>query len=304
MKMTMVIPARNEMETIGGVVRNVRTVFDGDIVVVDNGSTDATTERALEAGATVVAEREAGYGRACMAGVAAAPTETELFLFMDGDGSDRVEDIPALLKAIADGADIALAVRAGPNVEPGSIARAARFGNWLSGSLLGLLWGRRLHDLSPLKAVRAAALRQLDLKERTYGWTVELLAGAVALKMTVAEVPAGYRRRAGGTSKVSGQLGPSVRAGGRILATIARAWWRRPNLVRAGALVGLLAGAACIGVFAGWLSSSGPASSGVYAAAWLLAWPVLLAGVFSGLAGGAVVELARERRMFRTRSRR
>lgn len=303
MKATLIIPARDEMETIGDVVRAVRAVFVGEIVVVDNGSTDATAERGIEAGAHVIAEPVAGYGRACMAGVAAAAVDTEVFVFMDGDGSDWPEDIASLLAAVANGADLALAVRRGEGVERGSIAPAATFGNWLSGSLIGWLWGRRLHDLSPLKAVRADTLRLVDPVDRTYGWTLELLASAVALKLKVVEARAGYRKRAGGKSKVSGQLAPSVRAGGRILVTLARVWWRRPDFTRAGAALGLLAGMVSLGAFMAWLATASPSSSGVYAAALLVAWPVLLVGVLSGVAAGAAAQRAGAG-LFRTRSRR
>ena len=144
MKIAVIIPARDEAETIGDVVRFVRSVVDGDVFVVDNGSADGTSEIAVTAGARVVRESVAGYGKACMSGVAAA-ADADVFVFMDGDGSDRPEDIKPLLQEIDRGADIALAVRRGDAVAPGSIAPAARFGNWLSGWLIALLWGRRLH---------------------------------------------------------------------------------------------------------------------------------------------------------------
>ena len=300
MKIAVIIPARDEAETIGDVVRSVRSVVDGDVFVVDNGSADGTSEIAVTAGARVVRESVAGYGKACMSGVAAA-ADADVFVFMDGDGSDRPEDIKPLLQAIERGADIALAVRRGDAVAPGSIAPAARFGNWLSGWLIALLWGRRLRDLSPLKAVRAEALKSIAPRETTYGWTVELLASAVAMKLTVVEVDAGYRHRAGGESKVSGQLGASMRAGTRILATIARTWWRRPSLVRTSTLAGAFAGLAFVGVFSVWLAASAPASFGVSAAAILISWPAVLFGAAAGAAAGALAQ-HRPRHLFRTRS--
>lgn len=218
----LIIPARNEEACIGDVIREAALYFLGPIIVADNGSTDDTAARATEAGAMVVLEPRPGYGRACNAGVAAAPPEAEVFVFMDGDGSDRPEDIPALLSAIEAGAVLALGVRRGQGVEAGSIAPAARFGNWLSGTLIGVFWGRRLRDLSPLKAIRADAFAALQLREETYGWTVEMLAKTAARGLVIREVRAGYRHRRGGVSKVSGDLRASVRAGTRILATIAR----------------------------------------------------------------------------------
>ena len=127
-----------------------------------------------------------------------------------------------LLAAIAARADLALGVRKGKGVAPGSIAPAARFGNWLCGWLIWLGWRRRLHDLSPLKAVRVEALQRLELHELTYGFTVELLALAVARRFVIAEVTVGYRMRPGGISKVSGDFRASVKAGYRILWTIGR----------------------------------------------------------------------------------
>lgn len=288
MNVTLIMPARNEAETIRKVIGEVRQHFDGTVIVVDNGSTDATAEWAREAGAQTVWEPRAGYGRACEAGIAGAPSGTEVFVFMDADGSDRPEDIPALLAAIHSGADLALGVRKGAGVEKGSIAPAARFGNFLSGMLIGTIWGTRVHDLSPLKAVTANALASLDLRQKTYGWTVEMLAKAARDELIIAEVEVGYRHRAGGESKVSGNLGGSLKAGYRILRTIAAVavpGFTRPSApVLAGGLVGL----ALLLLFSVWLWVQAPSSSGVLVAAWLLAWPVLLLTVGVGIVLAAV----------------
>ncbi len=221
MRAALIIPARDEEACIGDVVNEARRFFEGAIVVVDNGSRDATAAMAEAAGASVVSEPRAGYGRACIAGCAAAPG-VQVFVFMDGDGSDDPAAIPALLAAIEGGAGLVLGVRRGDGVERGAIAPAARFGNWLSGALIGVLWGKRLHDLSPLKAVRREALEALDLREETYGWTVEMLAKAAAQGVRMDEVTVGYRKRRGGESKVSGNLRASAVAGYRILRTIGR----------------------------------------------------------------------------------
>ena len=222
MNAALIIPARDEADCIGELVAEARRWFAGPIIVADNGSRDATAELAASAGALVAHEPVAGYGRACFAGIAAAPPECDVLVFMDGDGSDRPQDIPALLAAIEAGAELALGVRRGPGVERGSIAPAARFGNSLSGVLIWLAWRQRPHDLSPLKAIRREALDRLALQEQTYGWTVEMLAKAARAKMRMVEVAVGYRHRRGGRSKVSGDLRASAKAGYRILATI----WR------------------------------------------------------------------------------
>ncbi|MEP7216210.1 MAG: glycosyltransferase family 2 protein [Anaerolineaceae bacterium] len=283
MKVTLVMPARNEEETIARVIAEVREHFEGAVIVVDNGSTDSTAQLAGEAGALVAIEPRAGYGRACEAGIAAAPTDTGVFVFMDADGSDRPGDISPLLRAIDMGADLALGDRKGTGVEKGSIALAARFGNHLSGLLIRAFWGSSIHDLSPLKAVRADALRKLDLQEKTYGWTVEMLAKAARDGLQIAEVEVGYRHRAGGQSKVSGNLWASIKAGYRILRTIAAvvaSGFRRPS---ASILIGGASGLGLLGAFGAWIWVQAPSSSGVLVATWLLAWPVVLLTVGAGI---------------------
>ncbi|MEO6398639.1 MAG: glycosyltransferase family 2 protein, partial [Tepidiformaceae bacterium] len=283
----LIIPARDEAESIHRVIAEVREHFDGTIIVVDNGSTDSTAEWARAAGAQTAWEPRAGYGRACQAGISAAPTESEVFVFMDADGSDRPEDISALLAAIDSGADLALGIRNGEGVEKGSIAPAARFGNLLSGFLIGAIWGEHPHDLSPLKAIRAEALHALDLRQQTYGWTVEMLAKAARAELTIAEVEVGYRHRAGGASKVSGNFGASLKAGYRILLTIAQVafsgFTRPSSFVLAGGALGLV----LLIAFGTWLWRQAPASSGVLVAVLLLAWPFLLLTVGMGIAASA-----------------
>ena len=285
----VVIPARDEEATIAAVVAEVLAALIGrtaEVVVVDNGSRDATVEQARAAGARVVAAPIPGYGRACMAGVDA--TTAPILVFMDGDGSDIPAQIPALLDAVEAGADMALGVRRGPAVEPGSITTPARFGNWLSGLLLAAVYGRRLHDLSPLKAVRRSLLDRSRSRELTYGWTVELLAAALRTHAAIAEVEVGYRRRAGGVSKISGDLGASIRAGVRILLTVGRfalsdSRQALPALLGAGVVCLLLL------ALAGWLAAVPGASQRAWVAIWLVAWPALLAGVGLGMLAGRVL---------------
>jgi len=218
-----VIPALDEEDAISGVVAGI-TPFVDAVVVADNGSRDRTAERASAAGAHVASEPERGYGAACLAGVARArELGARCILFLDGDGSDDPADARLLLAPVLEGsADLALGSRAAALSESGSMTVPQRFGNWLAPALLRLLLGARFKDLPPFKAIRTEALVALDLKERTYGFTVELLAKAHARKLRVVQRDVRCRARRGGSSKVSGTVSGTLRAGGRILTTVGR----------------------------------------------------------------------------------
>jgi glycosyltransferase involved in cell wall biosynthesis len=228
----VVIPALNEEATIADQVAEVLAVAERTdlparverVIVVDNGSTDRTAPRATAAGAAVVSEPRRGYGRACFAGVLAAG-DVDLIVQMDGDRSDRFDELPQLLKPLLAGeADLVIGSRTLGSYEPGSLLPQQRFGNWLAARLLRLLYGVRVTDIGPFRVMRRRDLLALGMREMTYGWSVEMIARAARRGLWVHEVPVAYRKRAGGDSKVSGNLTASVRAGGRILATIFRCW--------------------------------------------------------------------------------
>jgi glycosyltransferase involved in cell wall biosynthesis len=226
-----VVPCLNEEANVADLVAELRTVevpvdVTG-IYVVDNGSTDATAARARAAGATVVSEPQRGYGRACLAGVLATGG-VDLLIFLDGDRSDCPADLPLLLAPILAGdADLVLGSRTLGSYDPGSLTTPQRFGNWLATRLLRLLYGVRLTDVGPFRVIRRRDLLALGMAEPTYGWPVEMIARAARRGLRIREVPVTWRRRAAGDSKVSGDLRASIRAGFRILATIARGR-RRP----------------------------------------------------------------------------
>jgi glycosyltransferase involved in cell wall biosynthesis len=235
----IIIPALNEEEVIGDLVaalkeeaaNNDLPVTVEEIVVVDNGSSDRTAERAKAAGARVVSEPKRGYGRACLAGAKAAE-HAEILIFLDGDGSDDPRDLPKLIEPLVlDRADLVMGSRILGHAEPGSLTVPQRFGNWLSARLLRLVYRVQVTDVAPFRAIRRATLLDLGMQEMTYGWPVEMLARAGQRGLRVTEVPVNWRRRAGGESKVSGDLQGSIRAGSRILATLFRTedW---PALVR------------------------------------------------------------------------
>jgi glycosyltransferase involved in cell wall biosynthesis len=219
----VVIPALDEEASIAGVVRALPAGLAAEVIVVDNGSTDATAVRAREAGARVVSAPSRGYGRACRAGVEAVSPGIEVIAFLDGDGSDPAEALDRLVAPIAAGThDFVLGSRVLGEREPGSMNAAQLVAGRLAGVSLRLLYGVRYTDMSPFRAIRRDALARLGMREETYGWNLEMQMKAARLGLRILEFPVPHRRRAGGRSKVSGDLGASVRAGVRIAWTLAR----------------------------------------------------------------------------------
>ena len=222
MKVCVIIPALNEAGTIFSLASEVMSVRPVDVIVVDNGSTDATTAEARRAGVHVISEPRHGYGYACAAGVANG-REAEVLVFLDGDYSFLPADLPALLKPLEmSEADLVLGSRARGMIERGSMPPQQRFGNWLTARLMNLLYGLALTDLGPYRAVRRSLLDQLDMREMTFGWPVEMIVKAARHQARIVEVPVSYRSRRAGKSKVSGTLSGSLLAGWRILSVTLR----------------------------------------------------------------------------------
>jgi len=228
---SVIIPALNEEEPIADVVREVAaTKIPVEIIVVDNGSTDRTAERAREAGARVVKALR-GYGRACAAGVAALRPECEIAVFLDGDGSDCPELMSQLVDPIAAGThDFVIGSRTRGQRERGSMNLQQILSGRIAGLILRLLYGVRYTDMCPFRAIRRSALERLGMCEQTYGWNLEMQMKAARAGLRILEVPVNHRRRAGGESKVSGTLRGTLVAGTRIVATLLRtAAEKKPN---------------------------------------------------------------------------
>jgi glycosyltransferase involved in cell wall biosynthesis len=208
LKVAVIIPARNEEIPLPGVIAEIPPQGSDLVIVVDNGSTDRTAEVAQQAGAVVVREPRAGYGYACAAGVrAAAEQDAQVLVFLDADGSFDPAQIASLLAPIEDeGADLVLGSRPAGGMEPGAMPPHARFGNWLVARLMRLLYGLRVTDLGPYRAIRLDLLSRLKMREVTYGWPTEMMVKAARLDARVVEVPVRYRVRRGGRSKVSGTV--------------------------------------------------------------------------------------------------
>jgi glycosyltransferase involved in cell wall biosynthesis len=221
---SVIIPALNEEEPIAAVVRACLTTgLPGEVIVVDNGSTDRTAERARTAGAKIVSETRPGYGRACAAGIRALSPEYDVVVFLDGDGSDCPEFMPQLVEPILRGEqDFVIGSRTRGKREPGSMNFQQVFAGRVAGLLLRLLYGVRYSDMCPFRAIRREALDGLRMKEPTYGWNLEMQMRVARARLRILEVPVNHRCRTGGESKVSGTVRGTFVAGIRIIATLFR----------------------------------------------------------------------------------
>lgn len=220
---SVVIPCLDEEEPIGGLVREVLGQGADEVIVVDNGSRDATAARARDAGARVVSESRRGYGFACAAGVAVVRPDTQIVCFLDGDGSD----VPAFLSAVVSPvaraeADFVMGSRLRGNREPGSMTPQQIVAGRVAGALMWLVWGVRFTDMSPFRAMLIDDLRALGMRETTYGWNLEMQMRSAAAGLRILEVPVDHRCRRGGVSKVSGNLTAGLNAAWKITSTFLR----------------------------------------------------------------------------------
>lgn len=221
----VVLPCLNEEEAIGALIEEILKVGVDEVIVVDNGSTDRTAQVARAAGARVVSEPRRGYGRACAAGVAALPADTDIVCFLDGDGSDVPVFIPAIVDVIARGqADFVMGSRLTGQREAGSMTPQQLVAGRIAGALIRLVYGVCFTDMSPFRAIRPKQLDALGMTEETYGWNLEMQMRACAAGLRITELPVDHRCRRGGVSKVSGNVVAGFSAAFKIATTFLRLW--------------------------------------------------------------------------------
>lgn len=218
----VIIPAYNEQDSIGNVVRDIPDIVN-ETIVISNNSTDHTEINAQNAGATVLSETRKGYGYACLKGmdyIAQLKTKPDIIVFLDGDYSDYPEQLTEIVSPIINqNIDFVVGARVKELRENGAMTPQQVFGNWLATFLMKLFFGARFSDLGPFRAIKYNKLLALNMEDKTYGWTVEMQLKVLKQKMTYKEIPVKYRNRIG-VSKVSGTVKGTIFAGGKILGWI------------------------------------------------------------------------------------
>jgi glycosyltransferase involved in cell wall biosynthesis len=216
----VIIPAVDEEAAIGRVLAEIPPLVS-QVIVVDNGSRDGTARVARAEGARVVSESRRGYGQACLTGIAAA-AGADVIAFLDGDYSDYPAQLVDVLAPILRGeADLVIGSRQLGRRAHGAHPAHAVLGTRFCVGLMNRLFGTRATDLGPFRAITAPALKRLSMRDRNFGWTVEMQVKAALHGLRVVEVPVDYRPRIG-QSKVSGTFSGTVWAGAKILGTLAR----------------------------------------------------------------------------------
>lgn len=242
-RVAVIIPAFNEALSIKSVVDELRALkapqnhdlnLIDDIIVVNNGSTDGTAEVAKEAGANVFSEFRQGYGYACLRGVEqldrVGRLAPDIVVFVDGDHSVDASELELLLHSIADGNDLVVGSRVAHLQESQAMSPHQQFGNKLASGLIRLLWQEPITDLGPFRAIRYSSLKQLDMQDQRFGWTVEMQVKAIQADMAYSEVPVTSLKRIG-ASKISGTVRGTIGAAIGIFSMVFKLYWREAKFL-------------------------------------------------------------------------
>lgn len=223
-RVAIVIPALNEEAALCRLLAELPRNFAQWIIVVDNGSSDATADIARDAGVLVASEPARGYGLACLKGFRTACSKgAEFVIFMDGDGSDDPADLPMMLAPVSEGrADMVIGSRVSKRAERGAVPPQAHLGNWLVSRMISILYGIQLHDIGSFRVIPCSMLDALQMGEKTFGWPVEMVVKAALAQYRILELPIHYRHRSHGRSKVAGTLVGSIKAAYYMLRTTLR----------------------------------------------------------------------------------
>lgn len=229
LRTAVVIPAFNEESCVRFTVHYWRGRGVKRVRVVDNGSHDATGQRAVEARAEVLHEPARGYGAAAWRGCQQLPPGIEWILFSAADGSDRLQpaEAAAFDEAIRTGADLILGERVSQAESRVHLRRAQKLGNWLCCAVIELGWGRRFADMGSLRVIRRSALERLALRDRSFGWNIEMQVRALEEGLSIVELPVRYHPRLAGEPKISGSVRGTLRAGRVMLLTLCKLYQRR-----------------------------------------------------------------------------
>ena len=230
----VVIPALNEEASLPLVLADLPRPPVRRVVVADNGSEDGTVRVAREGGAEVVTAARRGYGSACLAGLdhLRRTGPPDVVAFVDADYSDHPDELPRLVAPLLAGeADLVIGSRVLGEREPGALLPQARAGNLVACALIRLFNGHRFTDLGPFRAIRWESLEKIGMSDPNFGWTAEMQVKALRHGLRATEVPVSYRRRVG-VSKITGTVSGTVRAGYKILWTVARHIGKRKNETR------------------------------------------------------------------------
>ncbi|MFT5647073.1 MAG: glycosyltransferase involved in cell wall biosynthesis [Aureispira sp.] len=219
----VIIPAYNEENSVGRVIKDIPANLVTEVIVINNNSNDKTAIVAKSAGATVLNELRQGYGFACLKGIdylKKMERKPDIVVFLDADYSDHPEELPQIVAPILE-SDVELVIgsRALGDKERGSMAPQQIFGNWLATKLIKWFYGVVYTDLGPFRAIKYDRLIDLNMCDETYGWTVEMQVKAAKQGLKSIEIPVSYRVRVG-KSKISGTIKGTILAGYKIITTI------------------------------------------------------------------------------------